>query len=146
MGIDPISLGLEFVGKIADKIWPDPTAKAAGLLELEKLHQNGELAVLANDTELQRISASDRDSARKREMEVRDRMPSTLGILVTVGFFGVVGYLLGYGAPDKGGEVLYMMLGSLGTAWTGIISYYFGSTAGSAAKNSVIATMAKSKD
>lgn len=52
MAIDPISIGLEFVGKIADKIWPDPAAKAAGLLELEKLKQTGELARLASDTDL----------------------------------------------------------------------------------------------
>lgn len=52
MAIDPISVGLDFVSKIADKIWPDPTAKAAGLLELEKLRQTGELAVLAAETEL----------------------------------------------------------------------------------------------
>jgi hypothetical protein len=52
MALDPISIGLEFVGKIADKIWPDPTAKAAGLLELEKLRQTGELAQLAAETEL----------------------------------------------------------------------------------------------
>ena len=52
MSFDPISAGLDFVSKIADKIWPDPTQKAAGLLELEKLRQTGELAVLAAETEL----------------------------------------------------------------------------------------------
>lgn len=52
MVIDPISAGLEFVGKIADKIWPDPTARAKGLLELEQLKQTGELAELAAETEL----------------------------------------------------------------------------------------------
>lgn len=50
--MDPISLGLNFVSKIADKIWPDPAAKAAGLLELERLRQTGELAYLAAETDL----------------------------------------------------------------------------------------------
>ncbi len=50
--MDPISIGLEFVGKIADKIWPNPAEKAAGLLELEKLRQTGELAQLTADTDL----------------------------------------------------------------------------------------------
>lgn len=52
MSLDPISIGLEFIGKIADKIWPDPVAKAAGLLELERLRQTGELAQLAAETDL----------------------------------------------------------------------------------------------
>jgi hypothetical protein len=52
MMLDPISLGLNFIGKIADKIWPDPAAKAAGMLELERLRQTGELAVLTAETEL----------------------------------------------------------------------------------------------
>lgn len=52
MALDPISIGLEFVSKIADKIWPDPAAKAAGMLELEKLRQSGELAILTAETEL----------------------------------------------------------------------------------------------
>jgi hypothetical protein len=52
MSLDPISIGLQFVGKIADRIWPDPAAKAKGLLELEQLRQTGELAYLAAETEL----------------------------------------------------------------------------------------------
>jgi hypothetical protein len=52
VSLDPITAGLDFVSKIADKIWPNPADKAAGLLELEKLRQTGELAVLAAETEL----------------------------------------------------------------------------------------------
>ena len=50
--MDPITIGLQFVSKIADKIWPDPAAKAAGLLELERMKQTGELAYLTAETEL----------------------------------------------------------------------------------------------
>jgi hypothetical protein len=141
--MDPLSAILNIGSKVIDKIFPDPVAKADALMKLEELRQSGELAAMAQETEELKIAASDRDSARKRQIEVKDRMPSILAILVTVGFFGVLGFLLLYGAPDIGGEVLYMMLGSLGTAWTGIVSYYFGSTANSHVKTDIIARMNK---
>lgn len=39
-------------GKLIDKLIPDPEAKAAATLELEKLAQSGELARMANETEV----------------------------------------------------------------------------------------------
>ena len=39
-------------GKLIDKLIPDPEAKAAAALELEKLAQSGELARMANETEV----------------------------------------------------------------------------------------------
>lgn len=38
--------------KLIDKLIPDPEAKAAAALELEKLAQSGELARMANETEV----------------------------------------------------------------------------------------------
>jgi hypothetical protein len=44
MALDPISAALEVGGKLIDRLWPDPTQKAAAQLELLKLAQSGELA------------------------------------------------------------------------------------------------------
>lgn len=90
------------------------------------------------EIDLERISAGDRDSARKREMEVKDHMPKILAVGVTVGFFGCLFYMFVYGVPKNGNEALLLMLGALQTAFTGIVAYYFGSSAGSKAKTDLM--------
>lgn len=74
------------------------------------------------------LENADRDSARRREVDTKDGIPSLLAIGVTVGFFSVLTFLTLKGFPEDNKEVLIYMLGSLSTAWTGIIAYYFGST------------------
>ena len=87
------------------------------------------------ETELEN---ADRNSARQREMTVQDWTPRILSYLITLGFFGVVAYLIRYGKPEFGSDVLLVLVGSLGTAWTGIISYYFGSSKGSEEKTRLL--------
>lgn len=86
------------------------------------------------DIDLERIAASDRDSARNMQIHTNDWIPRVLAILITIGFFGILIWMLLKGMPPTGTEALLMMLGALGTAWTGIVNFYYGSSAGSKAK------------
>ena len=83
-----------------------------------------------------KLGNEDRKSAREMQAETRSYIPAILAISVTVGFFGI---LIGMMTETfKTSDALMLMLGSLGTAWTGIIAFYFGSSAGSQAKDDLL--------
>lgn len=87
---------------------------------------------------LEEIAAGDRASARLREMSVRDRIPAILAVGVTAGFFLLLALFAFRDIPVASQTILNVLVGSLGTAWIGIINYYFGSSAGSAAKTAIM--------
>ena len=67
---------------------------------------------------------------------------AVLTLVVTVGFFGVLAYLIANGLPESGRDAILIMLGTLGTAWTACVSYFVGSTVGSAMKTAAMERMA----
>ena len=82
------------------------------------------------------LVVADRKSAREMQAQTRSYIPAVLAISVTIGFFGI---LIGMMTETfKTSDALMLMLGSLGTAWTGIIAFYFGSSAGSQAKDDLL--------
>jgi hypothetical protein len=83
-----------------------------------------------------KLSNDDRKSARDMQVATKSYLPPTLAIGVTVGFFGILFGLM-FGQIEHAPQI-DIMLGSLGTAWTGIIAFYFGSSAGSQAKNDLL--------
>ena len=88
---------------------------------------------------LEEVAAGDRASARLREMTVKDKIPAILAVGVTVGFFSLLGLFAFREIPVASQTILNVLVGSLGTAWIGIINYYFGSSSGSASKTALLA-------
>lgn len=89
--------------------------------------------------DLIKLDDDDRANARQREMTVKDKIPAILAVLITMGFFGVLCYMLLRTIPPAGHDAMLLMLGSLSTAWTSVVAYYFGSSAGSARKSELLA-------
>ena len=91
----------------------------------------------ANKIRLEELDAADRASARSMQVAVGSWVPGVLAMVVTTGFFGILGWMLH--SPDyKPTEPLLVMLGSLGTAWTMIVGFYFGSSQGSRNKTQLL--------
>jgi hypothetical protein len=91
-----------------------------------------------NQKDLAKLNDDDRANARLREMTVKDRLPAILAIFVTLGFFGILAFMMNFVIPATNKDVLNILLGSLGTAWISVVSYYFGSSAGSDKKTEIM--------
>jgi hypothetical protein len=116
---------------------PDTLAKVR-IAEIEFQKRIEELGI-----DRERLSNEDRNSARQREIAVRDHTPKIMALLVTLGFFGVLAFMLTQPVPEQGREALLVMLGALGSAWGAIMNYYFGSSAGSKDKTEALSAAIK---
>ena len=84
----------------------------------------------------EQLAVEDRKSARDMQSQTKSIVPPLLAMLVTAGFFGILAALM-MGYATKSDELM-IMLGSLSSAWIGVISFYFGSSAGSQAKDQLL--------
>jgi hypothetical protein len=133
------------VGDILDKTSTSDAERLQIQQAIEKQVQD-HTAVMENLlVEREKVAASDRASARGREIAVKDYIPGFLAFVITAGFFGLLGWMM-YEAPPKGSETtLNIMLGSLATGWIAMVSYYYGSSASSAQKTTAMASAMKDK-
>ena len=97
------------------------------------------------DIDLAQIDAGDRDSARQREVQLKDKTPMILAAVVCLGFFATLIGLMMYGLPPKGQDAVLILLGALSAAFTAIVNYYYGSSSGSKAKEQIIDQMVSRK-
>jgi hypothetical protein len=115
---------LPFAGKLVDKLIPDPEAKAKAHLELATLAHEGELARMANETELYK---SEQDNLSKRhEYDMtsdswlsKNIRPMTL-IAIFVGYF-VFAFMSAFNYDAN--EAYVTLLGQWGML---VMSFYFG--------------------
>lgn len=143
-------LGGAAAGFLADKLGvPDKTVEAVTeALNSGKLSADQVASIKAAEIEFQKflkqnnidlyaLEVKDRDGARAMMAATKSLTPSILTGGITIGFFGVLLGLM-YGNVEKT-DALMIMLGSLGTAWTAAVSYWFGSSHGSAQKSEMLA-------
>lgn len=90
---------------------------------------------------LEALVVEDRKDARAMQIAVKSWVPSMLAMVITTAFLGILfGLLRGWlKATADSEQYLLLLLGQLATAWIAIVSYYFGSSAGSARKDELAA-------
>lgn len=120
-GLDAI---LNIGGKLIDKLIPDPEAKARAQLELAQMAQTGELAKMANETELYKTEQDNLTARMTADMSSdswlsKNIRPMTL-IAIFVGYF-VFAMMSAYGYDAK--ESYVTLLGQWGML---VMSFYFG--------------------
>lgn len=93
------------------------------------------------EVDMEEVLAGDRDSARQREMTLKDKTPQIIGTILMIGFFGLLGAMMFFDVPTENQQVLHMMLGALATMTTAVCNYYFGSSRSSSMKDEKIAKM-----
>lgn len=124
----------ESIEKAMNKALADPNQ----VMKLKEAELAFKTKMKELDIKEEDLHTKDRQSARKMQVEVQSWMPGILAILVTAGFFGLLGFMCWESLPGANEKVLYVMVGSLGTAWTAVVNFYFGSSKGSQDKNQLI--------
>jgi hypothetical protein len=112
------------------------------LLALKQAENDFAVKMRELDIDLERIAGADRDSARNREIKVRDWMPRILAFVIVAGFMLTVflvllGYVDGMRDPLMATTV-GTLIGFVSAKCEQVVAYYFGSSAGSKAKDEAI--------
>lgn len=97
------------------------------------------------EIDLEALHVSDREGARQRQVKTGDQMPAFIALAALGGFFGILMAMVFVDLPAGSQAPLNVMLGALGSLVVAIGNYYFGSSAGSSAKNELIENLVNSR-
>lgn len=121
------------------------TATPDQLLALKKAENDFTVQMKTLEIGEEKLSFDDTASARAREVAVKDSTPKIIAYLVIFLVLIAEGSMFFIGQPKSiDGVVLGRILGTLDSALMLVLGYYFGSSAGSAKKDSTISDLAKS--
>ena len=71
-------------------------------------------------------------------MKVKDIFQYVLGSLIVIGFFILLYLLVTSTVPDTNKDLLNLVVGALIGSFATVVGYFYGSSAGSAAKNDLL--------
>lgn len=110
------------------------------LNELKTIDNNFKLDMKKLGVDVYRIDHQDRNNARDREVKTGSWANAILAGIVVLGFFATVGYVLikGLNVEPASAALIGTLIGYVSAKADQVISYYFGSSAGSKEKNQLL--------
>jgi len=139
--------------------WPDPTPSELGsaigtmtpeiALQLKVADQTFSLAMRNIEKEELQAQLADVQSARSREIAIvqatggKDTNLYVLAWTLIGGFFALTATLMFVPLPADQSGVIFMLFGALSSGFGCVISYFFGSSKGSADKSALLAQNGK---
>jgi hypothetical protein len=104
--------------------------------------QTAEIALKARAQEMgldfEKLAVADRASARQMQISTNSFVPPTLSIMIVVAWTAVQYFLLTHIIDPSMRELIARVLGTLDGALMLVLSFYFGSSSGSQAKDMMI--------
>ncbi len=91
-----------------------------------------------NKIDIEKINMENVQGARDMQSVTRSWFPATLSSGITLGFFGILGWML-YDDNIVNSEPILIMLGSLGAAFGAVCNFWLGSSQSSLQKNELLA-------
>ena len=105
------------------------------LVALRQIEADLKKTLSDNEIDLERISADDRASARKRYAEMNDWMPGVLATAAAATFFTLLfGLMFGWMQVPDNNEFVLLLAGAAISRVESVYQFYFGSSTGSKAK------------
>ena len=121
------------------------TLSPDNLLKLKQAEQDFQAKMAEIGVDLERIAEQDRESARNRQVALKDWVPSALALALAASFFVLLFLMLTRTIPDANKDAFNILLGMLGGSLATVMTYYFGSSSGSAKKDETLAKALQSK-
>lgn len=115
------------------------SASPETLSKIKEIDANYNIEMKKLDIDLERISAEDRNSARKMQISTKSIMPGLIALAALTGFFGILIAMVFVEIPPASEAPLQIMLGTLGALVMSVGHFYFGSSAGSKEKTEHLA-------
>jgi len=85
------------------------------------------LAVLQAENDL-KYSNENTANARQTNLAAHTIFPQILSVMIVVGFFGCIYWIAAYKQEKVDHDVLYMLIGILGTSFGAVVNYWLGSS------------------